>query len=730
MIKFDKNIWFFNYVIYFLVIFNLALLYRIPLILPLSGLIVLCILPGYLICLLFKIKVMDIYENFLYAIGLSIIFDLLFGLLLNTLLPLFFIFNPLSTHNLQIGFSIILLFLTLLIVYTHKAPNISFKLSTILRIEKILLTFAFAILMFIQIGICLINYNITNLFLIFSILLIPVLLFFIIFNSNSIKRICPLILYLISFSLLMPLTLRSNYIIGVDIHEEFYFFYSTLIHSVWIPDPSFLLSASLSISILPTLFEIFLDVDPQLLFKLLYPLLFSITPLIIYVICKKYANELFALFASCYFMFQSIFIMTAYNSRTSIGILFVAFAVLVLCDKELQNWKKYILFMLFGAGIIFSHYTTALIFVGIIFLAYLSDVIISKFDNREENKNRFINLSLIFYFISLVFFWYQQIINNVFTTGINSVIFRIVIFNDLLKQDVSQYIYPALIYSSFLWHFVRFTQVIIFVLMGIGILFVFFGRVQKKLQKNSFPKFLININRDLFLLGIVSLGLLLCIIFAPFLFFQYDTARAKELIDIILPVFLIIGTCNLFILILWQEKVHCSNMKFHEKILPLISYCKSHKNQIISGILLFLLIPTLLFSMGITYQVDGIPYSIILNSPKISKNIDLGNTYIFDQDAKALQWFKINSYTDSQILSDGYGTKKITSLLNQKSTLYQKSLLTISEQSTREGYIFLTVINEYYDIFKDPYEERKITEFSYILNHKNKIFANGAVLYK
>ncbi len=96
MIKFDKNIWFLNYIICFLVIFNLALSYRIPLVLPIFGLIVLCIVPGILFCLLFRIKVTDIYENFLYSIGISIVFDLLFGLLINTLLPFFGTNDPLS----------------------------------------------------------------------------------------------------------------------------------------------------------------------------------------------------------------------------------------------------------------------------------------------------------------------------------------------------------------------------------------------------------------------------------------------------------------------------------------------------------------------------------------------------------------------------------------------------------------------------------------------------------
>ena len=49
---------------------------------------------------------------------------------------------------------------------------------------------------------------------------------------------------------------------------------------------------------------------------------------------------------------------------------------------------------------------------------------------------------------------------------------------------------------------------------------------------------------------------------------------------------------------------------------------------------------------------------------------------------------KINSDKNSQIFSDEYGNKKITSLINQKSTLYQKSLVELSEQSILEGLYF------------------------------------------
>jgi len=730
MIKFDKNIWFFSYIILLLGIFYLSIFYKIPFIRSLLGLIILCILPGYLICVLFEIKkVTDIYENFLYSIGISIVFDLLFGLLMNSLLPLFGL-NPLSFQNIQSAFFVIVLVLLALILYLQKVPEISFNFPKFLKIEKILLSITFAMLSCILIGIYLINYNITNLFLIFSFFLIPMLLIFlIIFYNNSIKHIYPFIILLISFSLLMTLELRSNYIIGIDMHEEYYFFISTLSHALWIPDPLYLLSASISISILPTIFEIFLDIDPQLLFKILYPLLFSIVPLIIYVIARNYLDELLAVFASCYYMFQALFISSQDTSRTPIGIFFFALAILILCNNELQNWKKYMLFMLFIAGTILSHYTSALIFLGIISLAYFIDIILSKYENTKENH--FLNLSLIFYFISLVFFWFQQINSYVFEAATQGLLFRFTIFSELIDQDASKYVYPALRYSSFLWHYIRFTQALIFVVMGIGILFIFYHFLQKKNQENSFPKFIVNINRELFFIGIVAFGILFFIVFAPSLFFEYDTGRTKELIDVVLSIFLVLGAYNFFIFILWQEDLYFSNLKFHKKILPQINYLKSHKIQIISGILLFLLLPTYVFATGISYQYDGVPFKININSPKLSTSIEFGYNYIFDQDARTIQWFKNYSFKNAQIFSDKSGNKKITSLINRDLTLYQKSITKMPQQRILEGYIFLTVLNEYFGIFREPeWENTKVNQYEFILNQKNKIFSNGASLYK
>lgn len=735
MIKKGKDTIFIILVVGFLCILNLAIVFKVPLILQIFGLTALCIVPGYLICLLSGLKVPDPHEIFLYWFGLSIIFDLFFGLGLNTLLPVFGNRTPLSSVNFQIGYSVIILILTSLIVYKDRVPAITPQPVKLHRIEKIFLMFGLIILIFFEIGIYMLNMGFTNLILILAILLIPLLLLFcIIYNDDTLKRIFPFIIFLIGTSLLLIQATKTNYILGIDAHEEFFLFMNTLNNSVWIADPTILLSSALSVSLLPTVFERFLSLDPQLLFKLLFPFLFSVTPLIIYVTVKKVFNELLAVFAACFFIFQGYFIHATSLPRTVAAVFFLALAVMTIQNTEMTNAKKYVLLLLFSAGAILSHYTTSIIFLFIIILAYALDLVIVRIEKR--NENRLINFPFIIFFSSLLFFWNQQVINIVFSYGLEFTLFRKNIFVDMANNDLGTYLASELTYippPTILLKLINYSRVALYALIGVGLFVAFYCRLRK--DKMRTPTALCNSNKTngtLISMACIACILLFCGLFAPVLFFGYDTSRMSALLFVILPVFLIIGVHTLVPTAVWERILPVSKNFFH----PFQNFCIAHRKKIVAGILLILLVPQLLVATNLSNQLDAGPYSLLLNSPKFSKDIDpiLQDPekflYIFDQDAAALQWFKSHSENRARIFSDAYGNKKITTFVNRPSSLYQSSILNLPESETNNAYIFLTFANGYFASFRDFNGiEADISSVESMLNQKNKIFANGAVLY-
>ena len=109
------------------------------------------------------------------------------------------------------------------------------------------------------------------------------------FNRKFPARLYPIVIFLISLSLLLLLSLRSNHIIGSDTHGEYYYFINILNNLYWSITGTSLYDATLSISLLPYIYQSILGLNPEFLFKILYSLLFfHYPPLHIYLISKIY----------------------------------------------------------------------------------------------------------------------------------------------------------------------------------------------------------------------------------------------------------------------------------------------------------------------------------------------------------------------------------------------------------------------------------------------------------
>ncbi len=127
----------------------------------------------------------------------------------------------------------------------------------------------------------------------------------------------------------------------------------------------------LSITILPTVYSNMLGLDPTWVFKIIYPLIFALVPIGLYVLWQPYIGKKLGFIAAFVFMAQSTFFteMLALN-RQMIGELFFVLLLITLLNKKLIKVSKFIAFAIFSFGLIFSHYALAEIFLFLILAAW------------------------------------------------------------------------------------------------------------------------------------------------------------------------------------------------------------------------------------------------------------------------------------------------------------------------------------------------------------------------
>jgi len=167
-------------------------------------------------------------------------------------------------------------------------------------------------------------------------------------------------IWAISLTLLLPLALRGDHILGVDTHREFYaFMQSDLNNEVYTWDGG-LVASCLSVTILPVIFQDVTSIEHEVLFKILYPILFSVFPVIVYLIARRFMAVGWAVLSGLTITLQPMFLWTTANARTSLGVLFIALFLLVMFS-DVRDGSKFIYITLLGVGCALSHYMSAVV---------------------------------------------------------------------------------------------------------------------------------------------------------------------------------------------------------------------------------------------------------------------------------------------------------------------------------------------------------------------------------
>lgn len=389
------------FVLIFQLLTDLVIILNIPIARQIIGSLYFIFVPGFLLLRLVDTKRRDIGHTFLFSIGLSVFFWMSLGLVLNELFPILGVQNPLCVWPIVIIANII----TVVLCFADYFSKKDFKLS--LRIENVRPWLSlFALLPVLSIaGALVVNSGGSNALLLLLVVMISGLILVYVLSGRTrlLSNVNSFILLMVAISLVYHVSLITNYIIGYDIYNEFYVFRLTENSLRW--DASSVstdfqidkVNGMLSVTVFPTIYSQVSSMEANLLFKLLYPFIFSLLAIGLYKMYSTQFDETTAFMSVFFFMANSVF-FTLFSTRQMVAELFFVLLLFVLFDKKLNPSKKNMFFLIFSASLVISHYSLSYIFMCIIFFIWLLQLVLKK--------PKLVTTIQVVSFFVLAFAWY------------------------------------------------------------------------------------------------------------------------------------------------------------------------------------------------------------------------------------------------------------------------------------------------------------------------------------
>ena len=715
-----------------LIITDITILLDVPFLRQIFGFLFLTILPGLLILWILKLNKIGFTEEFVLSIGLSISFLMFYGLLVNNLSLSFGYARPLATLPLLIALNIAYVVLLAIGYKVEKEASFSLPNLNLSTYEEAFLIVPILFPALSIFGMHILNTTDNNIILMLLLFLIPayvVLVCF--FNPRFPKRLYPIVIFLISISILLLYSLRSSHIIGTDTHTVYSsFFLTTLRNAHWSISGESLLDACLAISVLPTIYQTILNTNTEFLFKILYSLIFSISPLIIYVITKKYLRESYAFLASCFFMFQPLFLRTACNARTTIAILFIALAVMILFNERIGGVKKRLLFIVFIASCLVSHYSSTYLFFFILLGACIGIEILS----RRYTFKKVINFTTVSLFFAMIFFWYSQIIETPFNASTKYIHFVLTQLNKFFimearETDIQTLIGHPMVELNIPNEIEYVLSWLIIAFIGIGVITLIIKCREMSFSELKFKKpDFINEKFEVgyFMIAVACVGLLVAVVVIPYATDQYSAGRIFPVTSVILSPFFVIGGIVLSKTLSFIKKALPKKLFFRKKsVTKRSTHLRNNagnSSQVQAYlIILLVLIPYFFCVTAVMDQMFGYQHQMILNS----EGYMYWKYYIHDQDTWGMKW--------------------LSNMREQNLTIYacqDASFSSISQcgglpiggfihdhKKIDEGYILLLYHNVVYGKllhgFKQISKVHNMIEYSDIFHGKSKVYDTG-----
>ena len=676
---------------------------QIPILRQLIGFIYLSFVPGITLIRILKLHKLGNIETVLYTVGLSIATLMFTGFFMNIVYPLFGISGPISFMPLIITISAVVLILCVLAYIRDR----DFSDPSFIDIRELLsppALFLCVIPFLAVLGTYLVNFHHNNILLMLMIVVIAIVALLIAFDKFIPKNLYPLAVFVIALSLLYHASLISMYLTGWDIHVEYYFHKLVEMNGFWDSSIPANYNSVLSSTIFPTMYSNLLNLEGTWVFKIIYPFHFALVPLGLYHIFKKQTNEKIAFLSIFYFMSLFAFYTWMISlAKQQMAEIFYMLLILVILNKDMDSFKGKALYIVFGIGIVMSHYGTTYLYMLFSLVAFGIMAYILK------HKSKVFTQGAILLFIVFGLSWYMY-------TSSSSAFDTIVhtgdhiassIYTEFLNPEASQaltvvvresasplcYIFKILYYTSQFFILIGITKLVLSVLK----------REEIKFDK-EFAAF-----------SIMSFGVFLVCVFVPY-FTHMNIRRMYHILMFFLAPFCVIGGMTVF------------------RVLSRIVRVPWTDNRVRSSlkVLSVFLVIFLLFNSGFVYEVaKDHPSSISLSQEWIKmcgsasdKNFFYAQYYL-EQDIFGVKWISKNRDTETMIYADL--SHKIRPFRSY-GMMPDENVLSNITKVQKDSYIYLGYPNVRYGLMNGPTRSINywnLTDISPLLNERSVIYSNG-----
>ncbi len=539
----------------------------VPLLRQLVGFFYLAWVPGIILLRILRVHAIGAIETTLFAVGLSLASTMFLGFVMNTVYPVLDILRPISEGPLMITLTVFV-FLGAVIAYiVDRDYNQPEYIST----EESLgwPVFLFALLPILSLfGVWLVNnYRINTLLMILlaAIAIVPVL---VAFRQAIPERYFPFIIWAIALALLFHTALISNHIWGWDINQEFYISNLVVTNAAWDFSIYSNVNAMLSIVMLAPIFSIICNLDIVWVFKIVYPLIFSLAAPAMYMVARRQSYDRVAFFGTFFFIsFFVYFTEMLQVARQEIAEVFLVLIALLIINKDLNKIKKYILLIVFSFSLAVSHYGLSYLFMVTLALALVILVVsevgtvnrlkdrVSVFFDWEKRGygpnfrprhagERAITLDYVLLFFIFAIGWYMFISSS---SALNSITGLAVQFSNnmvsgFLDPETTQGLSIIVTEATTPLH-----QIGKYIHL-VTQFFIFFGILSLLLkpQKMDFGGEYFSIDREYFGVSLVNFALAAAGVILPFFSSALNTTRLYQITLIFLAPFFVIGVFEAF----------------------------------------------------------------------------------------------------------------------------------------------------------------------------------------